>query len=257
MITFFGSDQYSEIVRSAIINDGRFELGEKGNLGIVASYGKIISNEEILGFEYGILNLHPSLLPKYRGASPVQTAILNNEKETGITIIKIDEKVDHGPILAQVKEIILPTDTSETLYNRLFKIGADLLLQLLPDYLAGRAKLFPQDHTKATFTKRLTRDDGKIDWEKPADHNERFIRAMHPWPGAWTEIEMQSTKAPKHQSSESLPLCCSEAKRIKILKAHLENSKLVLDMVQLEGKNPVTWKQFCEGYPELVISFRS
>lgn len=255
MITFFGSDQYSEIVRSAIIKDGRFELGENGELGIIASYGKIIPDVTISGFKYGILNLHPSLLPKYRGASPVQTAILNNEKETGITIIKIDEKVDHGPILVQTKEAILPADTSETLYKRLFKIGADMLLKILPDYLAGQAKLLPQNHSAATFTKRLTRDDGKIDWQKPADFNERFIRAMFPWPGAWAEIEMQSTKAPKHQSSESLPLCSSDAgiKRLKIIKAHLEGSKLIPDMVQLEGKNPVTWKQFQQGYPSFSL----
>lgn len=235
-IVFFGSDQYSEIVLKnlkhsvlATITPGSLNRIPAADIGILASFGAIISKEILNSFPQGILNVHPSLLPKYRGPSPVQTAILNGEKETGVTIIKMDELVDHGPIVAQVKELILPTDTSTSLYGRLFEKGAKLLNELLEKPI----KTTPQDHAKATFTKKFTREDGKIDWHKTAVEIDRQIRALYPWPGTWTDIN---------------------SKRLKILKAHLKNNKLVLDEVQLEGKKPVTFRQFLQGYPQTDCS---
>ena len=245
-IIFFGTDDYSKIVLEALKKDPRFEIvkivNDKDSLnqvlslpkrpmvGVLASFGRIIP-KEILNFpQKGILNIHPSLLPKYRGSSPVQTAILNGDKETGVTIIKLDEEVDHGPILAKIKEEIKENETTQSVYQRLFSLGSEKLLKILPDYLIGKADLQEQDHTKATFTKKLTRDSGKVDWQKSDLENESFIRAMFPWPGAWTQTNIN--------------------KRLKILSAHIEKGKLVLDKVQLEGKNTVTFKQFEEGYPE-------
>jgi methionyl-tRNA formyltransferase len=240
-IIFFGSDKYSQIVFKSLQEDNRWQivksLKAKPKVGVLASYGKILTKETLGAFPHGILNIHPSLLPKYRGASPVQTAILEGEKETGVTIIKMDEEVDHGLIVVQFKEEIRPDDTSESLYKRLFTAGAQVLKTILPVYLEGKIKLRKQNHSQATFTQKLTRDSGKIDWQKPADYSERFIRAMHSWPGAWTEIQLKK----------------KDKKRLKILKAHLEDKKLVFDQVQLEGKNPVAWKQFQEGYPEVKI----
>jgi methionyl-tRNA formyltransferase len=185
----------------------------------------------------GLLNLHPSLLPKYRGPTPVPTAILAGEKETGLTIIKVDEQIDHGPIVIQFKEEIGNHETSDDLLKRLFTKGAQELILLLPDYLEGKIELEEQKHLKATLTQKLTKESGKIDWAKPVDYQERFVRAMSPWPEAWTEIKINQ-----------------ETKRLKILKAHLEEEKLVLDEVQLEGKNPVSFKQFQEGYPQVKIN---
>lgn len=249
-IIFFGSDKYSQIVFKALEKDSRFQIvkmEEKPDVGVIASYGKILTPEILALPQHGVLNIHPSLLPKYRGSSPVQAAILNSDKATGVTIIKTDEKVDHGPIVAQFKEEIKADDTAESLYNRLFTLGAEVLKTILPTYLEGKIELREQNHSQATYTKKLTRDDGKIDWKKPDDYLERFIRAMHPWPGAWTEVNL----APTIQDRKAKPIL--DRKRLKILKAYLEKGKLILDQIQLEGKKPVTWKQFQEGYPKAKI----
>ena len=245
-IIFFGSDKYSQIVLKALEKDKRFQivknLKDKPDVGVLASYGKILSPEILVIPKYGILNIHPSLLPKYRGASPVQTVILAGDKETGVSIIKMDEKVDHGPIVAQFTEKILPADTAESLYLRLFAGGTEVLLTILPTYLKDQIELRQQNHSQSTHTKKLSREDGKIDWKWSPEKIERHVRAMHPWPGAFTNVKI------KNQIS----------KRLKILKAHLERlspntCRLIPDLVQLEGKKPVTWKQFCEGYPEAKI----
>lgn len=251
-IVFFGSDQYSQIVLTAIKKDGRFQLVDQPSLadvGVLASYGKILSGEEVNAPRLGILNIHPSLLPKYRGPTPVPSAILAGESETGVTIIKLDEKVDHGPLVSQIKLPISPTDTSQTLLAKAFTAGARELLAILPDYLQGKIKLHPQNHTQATFTHKLTRKDGCVDWQKPPDYLERFIRAMFPWPSAWCFVIIPDRQAKPIPDRKNL----GGGKRLKILKAHLKNGKLILDTVQLEGKKPVTWQQFQEGYPQAKI----
>ena len=251
-IVFFGSDQYSQIVLEALQKNQEIEIIKvikdknklqglekadfRPDLGVVASFGALIPQEVINWPKKGLLNLHPSLLPKYRGPTPVPTVILNGEKETGLTIIKVDEQIDHGPVVAQFKEAIRKEDTSESLLNRLFVIGSDVLITILPSFIEDRIEIKKQEHIKATSTKKLTREDGKIDWQKPTDYQEKFVRAMFPWPGAWAGVKEGN-----------------QVKRLKILKAHLENNQLVLDLVQLEGKKTVTWKQFREGYPEAKI----
>ncbi len=203
-------------------------------LGILASYGEIIKKDVINLFPQGILVIHPSLLPKYRGASPVPEAIKNGDKTTGVSIIKMDEKMDHGPIVTQFKEDILDTDTAESLRNRLFERSAEVLVETLEPYIKNKIRPKVQDDSLATFTKLTKREDGFIDLTKTsANAAERFIRAMHPWPGAWTYLPNK--------------------KRLKILKAHLEGDKLVLDEVQLEGRGPVSYKQFKEAYPQFSI----
>ena len=202
----------------------------EAELGVCAAYGKIIPEAVIAQFKFGILNIHPSLLPKYRGASPIPAAILAGDKKTGVTIIKMDEKMDHGPIVTFFKEEILPNDTTDSLRERLFERAGDVLIQLIPAYISGKVKPKEQNEKEATFTKILTREDGLINLkEKTPEEAERFLRAMNPWPGAWMRLENQ--------------------KRLKLLKAHLEKGKLILDEVQLEGKDPVSWKQFKAGYP--------
>jgi methionyl-tRNA formyltransferase len=202
-------------------------------IGILASYGEIIKQEVINMFPHGILVIHPSLLPKYRGASPVPEAIKNGDKVTGSTIIKMDAKMDHGPVVTQFKEEILDTDTTDVLRDRLFLRSADVLIETLPPYLKGKIKPKVQDESEATYTKILTKADGFIEPDKvTGEAAERFIRAMTPWPGAWTYLPNQ--------------------KRLKFLKSHLEDGKLVLDIVQLEGKEAVSYKQFAQAYPNLI-----
>ena len=253
-IVFFTSDQYGTKVLEILKKSPDLEIikiiqnkkelekikndQSKPDIGLVASFGALIPSNIINWPKKGLLNLHPSLLPKYRGPIPVPTAILNGEKETGLTIIKVDEQIDHGPIVAQFKKEIKSDDTSESLLNHLLTLGGQALTTILPAYLEGKTELREHNHSQATFTQKLTRDNGKIDWSKPTDYQERFIRAMFPWPGAWSEIKINN-----------------QVKRLKILKAHLENKKLILDQVQLEGKKPVIWKQFLEGYPQVKLPF--
>ncbi|HUV43147.1 MAG TPA: methionyl-tRNA formyltransferase [Patescibacteria group bacterium] len=239
-VIFFGSDQYSQIVLDLLKKDQRWQivksLEEKPDVGILASYGQILKKEVLEKPKHGILNIHPSLLPKYRGPTPVPTAILNGEQETGVTIFKMDEKIDHGPILSQFKEEIRPNDTAESLLKRLFLAGAKVLTTILLSYLEGKIELREQDDSQATPTKKFTREDGKINWQEEPAKIERKIRAFYPWPETWTEVTIKEEK-----------------KRLKILKAHLENNRLILDQVQLESKKAVTYKQFKEGYPEAKI----
>jgi len=215
----------------------------EAEMGVLASYGEIIDKEVIQMFPQGLLVIHPSLLPKYRGASPVSTAIAEGDTVTGVTIFKMDEKVDHGPIISQSKEEILESDTSETLRDRLFEKSAEILVELMEPYLKGKITPKKQDDGEATFTKILKRDDGYLDLTKEDSNAERFVRAMLPWPGAWTNVRLMINGKEK-------------IKRLKILKVHVEDGKLVLDQVQLEGKEPGSWKQFSEGYADATFLAR-
>lgn len=196
------------------------------DLVVLASYGKILPASALDIPRYGSLNIHPSLLPKYRGATPIQTAILNGEKETGVTVMTMVPAVDAGQIVAQEKVIIEEGETTTQLKDKLSHSGAKLLLRTLPLYLSGQAKLRSQagDVLK---TVKLTKEMGEIDWSKPAAQIDRKIRAFTPWPGTYTFMAGQ---------------------RLKILAAHLESGQLALDQVQLEGKQPAAWADFKRGY---------
>ncbi len=208
----------------------------EADIGILASYGEIIKKEVIELFPHGILVIHPSLLPKYRGASPIPAAIANGDAVTGVTIFKMDEKLDHGPIVSQFKEEILPDDDGQSLRIRLFERSAEVLVELIKPYMQAKVTPKTQNDLEATFTKIVTRDDGFIDLPGTDPcQAERFIRAMQPWPGAWTLLRLSATEG-------------QAQKRLKILKAHVDEGKLVLDEVQLEGKDPVSWKLFKDGY---------
>lgn len=202
------------------------------SVGVLADFGLIIPQAILNLFPKGIINIHPSYLPKYRGPTPVQTAILNGEKVTGVTIIKLDEEIDHGPIVAQEKEKILDTDTSETLYKRLFEKGAILLLKAFKKYLEGSLKPTPQNHKAATFTPHLTRQDGYLNISNTmtiVTRTERMIRAYYPWPGVWTRVRLGFGGQAK----------------LKIVKFLPEKK------IQVEGKKPMTYKDFLNGYPQL------
>lgn len=221
-----------------------FENIPQADLGIVAAYGRIIPQSVIDHFPNGILNVHPSLLPKYRGASPIQAAIANGETATGVTIIKMDEKMDHGNIVSSFEEEILDTDTNESLRKKLFGRTADFLVELIPNYINGKIRLKPQNHSDATFTKILKKEDGFIHADKikaaVVKHDaaaiteiDRKFRAYHPWPGIYTIINAKG-----------------EDKRLKILDLWLDGSELTIKKIQLEGKKTVNWEEFKKGYPD-------
>ncbi len=209
----------------------------QSSVAVLADFRLIIPTKILKFFPYGIVNIHPSLLPKYRGPTPVQTAILNGEKTTGVSIIKLDNEIDHGPILGQEKAEILPTDTAGSLYKRLFEIGANLLLKILPDYLNDNLKPIPQNHKDATFTQHLTRQDGFIDISSPQLKIKNLklkIRAHYPWPGTWLKTEINGKE-----------------KIIKLL-PNLPITQQPNDpiLIQVEGKKPMSYQDFLNGYKE-------
>lgn len=157
-----------------------------GDVGLVAAYGKIIPQSLIDKFAGKIYNIHPSLLPKYRGPSPLQQQILDSVTETGVTIIQLDAQMDHGPIVAVAKDTIKTDDNSQSLGERLFNLGTDLFIN---EVLNKKPQAIKQDHLQATYTKLLTRQDGFVPWEeftKNGPELKQKFRAYFPWPGVWT-----------------------------------------------------------------------
>lgn len=197
------------------------------DLGIVVVYGKIIPQKTMAAAKYGFLNIHPSLLPKYRGPSPIRTAIFNGDTETGVTIIKLDSEMDHGPIMDHVTCNIDHDETHEQLREKLAKLGAELLIKAIPDYISGKIIPKPQDHSQATHTKMLTREDGKIDWQRSPQEIYNQFRAYGGWPGVWFT---------------------HKGKRVKIIDCKIENSKLEILTLQPEGGKPMSMKDFINGY---------
>lgn len=176
---------------------------------VVVAYGRWIPEPLLRLPANGFLNLHPSLLPRYRGASPIPAAILNGDTETGVSLIVLDNQLDHGPIVAQRTVHLEPAETAASLAERLSRLGAELVVASLPGYLAGQHRPRPQNDAQASFTKTLGRLDGQIDWRHPAAVIERQLRAYTPWPGAWTLINDQPLKIlaarVSHQATEGPP----------------------------------------------------
>ena len=215
-------------------------------VGVMLDYGLLIPKEIIDLFPEGIINLHTSLLPRHRGAIPAVSTILEGDKVTGITIIKINERFDQGEIIAQEEEAVLQDDVPAALYERLFKKAITLLLKVLPEYFARKVTPHPQIGRGGPYEKRLTKASGQIDWQKDDAYLERFVRAMTPWPGAWTTVaELQNRfsnpPTPRNPSTST--------QTVKILKAKLNaQGRLEIIEVQLEGKGPTTWQAFKNGY---------
>src|ERR1700737_956295 len=161
---------------------------------VVMAYGQILPRAVLEIPRIACLNLHASLLPRWRGAAPIQAAIASGDRETGITVMYMDEGLDTGDILLQRKIDILPNDTGGSLHDRLAQIAPDTLLESLRLLSSGNAPRAPQDKALATLAPKLSREDGRIDWEEPAEVVEAKIRAYNPWPGAFTKIDNRNLK---------------------------------------------------------------
>ncbi|MBI2068610.1 MAG: hypothetical protein HYT67_00680 [Candidatus Yanofskybacteria bacterium] len=270
-IVFFGTPDFAMPVLEALIKNGynvsRFQpptlkdgqvfqefKSLKPDLCVVAAYGKILPARYLDVPKYGFINIHPSLLPKYRGPSPIQTAILNGDPvveisdaygknkpkshygtgtETGVTIILMDDQIDHGPILAQKTYNLQPTTYNLQASKELFELGAKLLVEILPGYINGELKPKEQDHSQATFTKMFTREDGRINWDDPAQKIYNQVRALNPEPGTWTTWNN---------------------KIINIKKAELRDGKVRIQTIQMEGKREMPFEEFLRGHPDFDIS---
>ena len=222
---------------------------------VVAAYGRYLPPEVLNLPAKGCLNLHPSLLPKYRGASPVASAILEGDEGTGISIILLDEGMDTGPILAQEETPIGADEDTEVLTARLFKMGTTLLLETLPLWGLGEISPRPQDHSQATLSRRLTKDDGKIDWNLSAGTLWRQIRAYYPWPGSYTfwggrSLKILRTTLGDENHSAQPGTVVSLARRgIGVTTGH---GLLALMRLQLEGRRATDIHEFIQGYPDLL-----
>lgn len=233
------------------------QLSFQPDLFVVASYGEILPKEVLDIPKHGVLNVHPSLLPKYRGPSPVHTAILNGDKNTGVTIMLLDEKMDHGPILDQ-REFPMNNDQFPILRDKLAELGAELLIETIPEWIEGKVKPVPQDDSKATYTKIFTKEDGKIDWNKPAQEIEQQVRAFDPWPGTFTIFEGKTLKILKALvlSGELSPTKFSAGTAFltddKKLGIQCGEDALLIEEVQLEGKKPTSSKDFLLGHKDII-----
>ena len=171
-----------------IRNDFNFLYQLNPDLIVVAAYGQILP-ETILDLpKQGCINVHGSLLPLYRGAAPIQRAILDGQNETGVTIMEMEAGMDTGPMISKIKTPIETRDNAQTLHDRLANLGAKLLVETIPQYVSGKIKPTPQDESQATHAPKITRDMGQIDWSKTATEIWNQARAFTPWPGIFTHI---------------------------------------------------------------------
>lgn len=249
----------AEKIGLSVINAEKFTdeiikkiIGLSPDFFVIVDYGKIIPQKLLDIPPQGAINVHPSELPKYRGASPLQAAILNGEKETAFSIMLIDAKVDHGPILAQKKVEINKNETYGELYKRLSEMYPDFLVETLKKYLSGEIRPVPQDDSRATFSKFLKREDGKINWSKSAEEIGRMVRAYDPWPGTYTEWNGQRIKIFRVGTSFKLVPTNTYPGDLfvtdKKLAAQCGDGVLILEQIQPEGKRPMSGEEFIRGY---------
>ena len=218
---------------------------------VVMAYGQILPREVLEIPSVACLNLHASLLPRWRGAAPTQAAIAAGDRETGITAMYMAEELDTGDMLLQRKVDILPTDTGGSLHDRLAQVAPQALLEAL--------QLLPQDNALATYAPKLTRDDGKIDWSGAAEVIERKIRAFNPWPGAFTEIATPEVRKLKIFSAAIVDF---DGKPGEFLRSDKEviiatgGKALLLGEVQLEGKRRMSAREFSRGHASILRAAR-
>ena len=221
---------------------------------VVAAYGQILPQSILDLPRFGCLNVHTSLLPKYRGAAPIQWAILDGEAATGVTIMKMDAGLDTGDILTQQQTPINNEDNSQILHDRLAQIGAALLIQTIRDYVAGKIVPRPQPAQGATHARKITKEDGRLDWTKPAPTLWNRIRAFTPWPGAFTHLPGQPRPhllkiwQAEVADQSGQPGQILHADKTGIIVACGEKALRILNL-QREGGRRMTAQEFLAGHP--------
>ncbi|NIM46857.1 MAG: methionyl-tRNA formyltransferase [Candidatus Aenigmarchaeota archaeon] len=246
---------------------------------IVAAYGQILPKEILDIPKRSCLNIHASLLPKYRGPSPIPATILNGDRKTGVTLMLMEEKMDTGPILGQKTLTIKKDETTESLSKKLSKLGAELLIEILPKWIKGEIKSIPQNEKEATYTKIIKKEDGKIDWGKSALEIERQIRAYSSWPSSYTYWQRAKDKKQRVKKmlkilkvnfpspKSEVPLDFARGRRSpksKIgtvfltpknkLVVQCGKGVLIIKELQLEGKQKMPASEFLRGHPDFVKS---
>lgn len=220
---------------------------------VVAAFGQILRPELLDLPKYGSINIHGSILPRWRGAAPVQAAILAGDAETGVTIMKMDAGIDTGPLLGSCSIPIAQDETAGTLFDKLAVIGANLLLETLPRYLSGELVPQPQPALGVTHAKMLKKEDGRLDFSQPASSLERRVRAMDPWPGAF--FDWKGTPIKLLRARVSGEVSASPGDRV-IVRGYpairTPQGDLILEEVQPAGKKPMDGKAFLAGARDWV-----
>jgi len=272
---------YSPVKRTALAHQlpvwqpGSFKKAENSaalaayhaDLYIVAAFGQILPQAVLDQPRYGTLNVHASLLPMYRGADPIAEVILQGEQETGVTIMLLDAGVDTGPTLLKRTLPIIDDETTGSLTPRLATLGAQALLEALPLWIAGKITPVPQDELRATHTRMLKKEDGRIQWEKPAAVLARQVRAYTPWPGSYTQwrgkllkiLEAYPLIVEPDAGSEALDsslkpglVSTREEAGHQVLAIVSGSGLLVVTQLQLEGKRAMSAEEFLRGYAHIA-----
>jgi methionyl-tRNA formyltransferase len=232
----------------------------KPDLILVVAFGQILPQSVLDIPPFGCLNIHPSLLPRYRGATPIPAAIIGGDKETGVTIMLMDAGMDTGPIITQIIVGIEPDDTTESLTTKLARAGVRLLGEALPLWFDGSLKPQPQDGSKATYTAHITKEDGNINWEMSAVQISRRVRAFYPWPGCHTWWQGKLLKileaVPLDTGKGLLPgrVIAFTTGQPALVGVETRDGVLGLLRVQLEGKRALTSAEFLQGQRTFVGS---
>jgi len=223
---------------------------------VVASYGLILPPNVLSIPPFGCINLHPSMLPRHRGPTPIPAAILAGDSETGASIMLMDEGIDTGPVLAQRELPIESGDTTASLTDKLAQLSARLMMETLPRWFGGEIQPQPQREADATYTKILTKADGEIDWRMPAADIERRVRAFQPWPGCYTRWQGKTLKV-----MAATPLRGKRERPGKVIPIDGDGAGvqtgdgiLVLRQLQLEGKRPMDIAEFLRGQRDFIGS---
>jgi len=208
------------------------------DLALVVAYGPPFFDQTLIDIpQYKIINIHPSPLPKYRGATPGPWQIINGETDSAVTFFQLDSLPDHGPLISQIPFEIYPTDTADSFYKKAFSLAAQHLDSVLQSYIQNPQSLTAQNHSQKSYFPKFKKSDGQIDWSKSPQQIERFIRALIPWPIAWTYVT--------NQSGQQL--------KMKILSASIINQNLIPKQIQIEGKKPTSWSEV-EKYYKIIKS---
>jgi len=219
------------------------------DLAVVAAYGRILPNSILELPRHGCINVHASLLPKYRGAAPMQWAIVNGDDRTGVTIMQVAEKMDAGDMLLQRETPIGPNDTLGTVHDRLAEIGAIALIDAIEQIRAGTVRPVPQDETRVTYAPMIKKEDGRIDWSRPAAEIERRVRAFDPWPSAHTHLhgkllKISRAKVGRGGRPEAPGTVIGIGETIRVA---CGSDELEINELQLEGRKRLTAGEFTRG----------
>ena len=214
---------------------------------VVAAFGQILKKDVLDMPRYGCINIHASLLPRWRGAAPINAAVLAGDEETGVTIMKMDVGLDTGPMLGMKSIRIKPEDTAGSLFETLSTLGADLLIETLPAYMDGKLIPQPQPEEGVTYAPMLKKENGLLDFNQPAVDLERRVRAMNPWPGAWFEWNGAMLKVHKAHVGQGKAGAGKRLVEQDQPAVGAGGGVLILDEVQPPGKKPMSGKSFLAG----------